>query len=141
MRVVQRGKFNTVVWEDGTTITVTLQGIVSKPPRDVDGKTYVSVFLDDASEDLIVVEQVDAVVRRHQPHLEYSPLTDGHLVLKIGSKALADPDLAVFDDVEIHASLGNFGSFGYCWIATNIFRAYPKCTTTSSSEADRQASR
>jgi hypothetical protein len=82
----------------------------------------VSVLCDDP-----FVHTVDEFIKQQQqPDIGYSPLRGHSLILKLGAFALVDPDLAVFDDVMVHAKLGNFGSFGYCWIATNIFRTPSK---------------
>ena len=90
--------------------------------------------------------QVDECVCAHQPDLQYSPVrADGCVVFKILKTALADADLKADDRVEVHAAFGNFGSFGYCWTVTNIFRAQGRWdsesapTTSSSSAADPPA--
>jgi hypothetical protein len=80
----------------------------------------VSVLCDDPR-----VLEVDAFIRTQQPDLEYSPLRGHVLILKIAPRnALVDPDLAVFDEVMVRAKLGNYGVFGYCWIATNVYRMH-----------------
>jgi hypothetical protein len=44
------------------------------------------------------------------------------MVLKILPKALVDPDLQNQDVVEFQAKLGNFGTFGYCWNVSAMYR-------------------
>ena len=120
----RRGKFKTLVHPDNSPVTLAFQTTVAAAPKIVSGKTYVSVCLDDRAADQALIYQVDAAIKEHQSDIEYSPILRGAkaLVVKVGSKALADPDLAVLDRVEVHMKLGNFGKFGYCWVASNIFR-------------------
>lgn len=118
MKVAPRGRYQTVVHDDNSPVTIVFATTISTAPRVRDSKTYVSVLCDDPR-----VVEVDTFIKQQQPNIEYSPLRGHSLILKLAPKALVDPDLAVFDEVMVHAKLGNFGSFGYCWIATNIFRA------------------
>lgn len=121
MKVAPRGRYQTVVHDDDSLITIDFTTSISCAPRQRDSKTYVSVLCDDPR-----VLEIDTFIKHQQPNIEYSPLRDHSLILKIAPKALMDPDLAVFDEVTVRAKLGNFGSFGYCWVATNIFRTPSK---------------
>lgn len=105
-------------------LDVIFETTLVKAPRISNGKMYatVAVNLDDEFQKLIV--EADREIKVHEPNLDYSPLfANGTLVVKIAPNALADTDLAEGDHVRIHMRLGNFGGFGYCWIASNIFRA------------------
>ena len=105
-------------------IDVVFETTLVKAPRISNGKMYatLAVNLDDTFQKIIV--EADREIKVHEPTLDYSPLfANGTLVIKIAPNALADPDLAEGDHVRVHMRLGNFGSFGYCWIASNMYRA------------------
>jgi hypothetical protein len=124
MKVSQRGRFRTLVHANNAPIDVIFETTLVKAPHISNGKMYatVSVDRDDAFQKIIV--EADMAIKVHEPTLDYSPLfANGTLVIKIAPNALADQDLAAEDRVRIHMRLGNFGGFGYCWIASNIFRA------------------
>jgi len=124
MKVVQRGRFRTLVSANNAPLDVVFETVLVKAPRISNGKTYatVAVDLDDAFQKIIV--EADTAIKVQEPTLDYSPLfANGTLVIKIAPNALADPDLTEGDHVRIHMRLGNFGSFGYCWVASNIYRA------------------
>lgn len=124
MKVASRGTFKTVVNDDNSSVVCVFRTSVSTAPRLRDGKTYVSVLVDKDDVSQSILFRVDDFIKLQVPNIEYSPLLLGSsaIVMKLAARALADPDLAVFDDVEVHAKLGNFGTFGYCWNVTNIFR-------------------
>lgn len=124
--VSKRGRFNTLVRQDGTTISAALPGCtVVAPPhvaQTVD-KTFMTVRLPQITvHDYALVRDVDAAIRRHAKDLDYSPLRGDTLVVKIPGKCLIDPNLRAGEIVDIDISLGNYGSFGYCWLANVVAR-------------------
>jgi hypothetical protein len=125
MKAATRGTLRTLVHEDNSPVTTVIRARVAQPPRDRGGKTYVTLIVN--RDEHALVYEVDTVIHTHQPKIEYSPVLSGgtRLVVKIARTALADPGIQQGDCVEAHLKLGNFGSFGYCWIASNIF----KCVT------------
>ncbi len=122
MKLAPRGRFKTLVQEDGSPVGTVLRTTVSRAPKVSGGKTYVILDVPEANRSHMAL--VDDCIKAYQPGLEYSPLlNDGMLlVAKIASNALADTNLESGDLVEAHMKLGNFGSFGYCWIVSNIFK-------------------
>lgn len=124
MKVVQRGRFRTLVHANNAPIDVIFETTLVKAPHISNGKMYATVAVDLDDEFQKVIVEADTAIKVHEPTLDYSPLfANGTLVIKIAPNALADPDLAEEDHVRIHMRLGNFGGFGYCWVASNIFRA------------------
>jgi hypothetical protein len=120
-----RGKLTTLVHRDGSPVVVTSTATIIDAPKVSNGKTYVTVSLKEAADDTKrFFADVDDCIKHHQPALEYSPLlAQGRLVvLKLLPKALVDPDLTNQEPIEFHAKLGNFGTFGYCWNVSAMYR-------------------
>jgi len=128
MKPAPRGRFKTLVHDDGSPVTLVFHGTISVSPRvTAGGKTYTTIIISPEHPEHQLIHTVDTVIRAYQPNIAYSPiLSQGRLlVVKIAATALADPDLVKGDRVEVHMKLGNYGAFGYCWVASNIFRATP----------------
>ena len=122
MKVETRGKFRTLVHDDGAPVTARCRATVHVAPRLSGGKTYATLALGGGCPP--VFGAVDAMIKELVPDLAYSPLLAGGrlLVIKIAPTALAE-EAGVGETVEVHLKLGNFGSFGYCWVASNFFKA------------------
>lgn len=131
MKRVQRGKFHTLVRHDDSTVHVVLATKLVKEPRLVSGKTYATIAISrDIAPDIY---EVDNSIKTYQPDIAYSPvLSNGRLlVIKLAPNALVDDALTSGEPVEAHLRLGNYGSFGYCWIATNLVRREVSTTPRS----------
>ena len=122
MKAEARGKFRTLVHDDGAPITARCRAVVHSPPKLSGGKMYATIALGGCDETFAAV---DRAIKQLVPRIDYSPLlASGRLlVVKIAGTALCDADLAAGDEVEVHMKLGNFGNFGYCWIASNFFKS------------------
>lgn len=119
MRASVRGRLHTLVEDDGGPVRIELQDAIVTGMSHKGGKTYVTLLCSDTK-----VLEVDRHVRSLRD-IESSPvLGDKFLVVKIGATTLWDRDLQVGQRVNVAATLGNFGSFGYCWVARSVVRPY-----------------
>lgn len=117
MRASVRGMFRTLVEDDGRPVHIELRDVTITGLSHKQGKTYVTLVCSDPK-----VLEVDTCIRSIQ-NIESSPvLGDRFLVVKIGAKALWDRDLQKGQKVDVAATLGNFGPFGYCWVAQSVIR-------------------
>lgn len=118
MRIQQRGRFKTVVLDDSSTIQYICRGIVQHIKDDI----YCHLRIE--SPDMIQkIEEIDGFIRKHQP-IPFSPWLQGAqtLVLKKAARCICpSPDTILGQEVEVDIRLGNFGSFGYCWLVHKIF--------------------
>jgi hypothetical protein len=117
MKVSPRGRFKTIVHDDGSPILISVTTKLLAVPQDRNSQKYARVQNGDP-----LFDRVDAEIRKAQPDIEFSPVTSSGVIVKIGPRGLIDPDLHTGDDVDVHARLGNFGKFGYCWVATHIIK-------------------
>jgi hypothetical protein len=141
MRVQRRGKFRTLVADDGSPVRAELYNcVVTRTSTGPSGKAYVTLDLTHArGAGRGVLTSVDARVRREAAP-EFSPLagdvttpgtTPATLVVKVPAggcvkyetrEGAADApfDLASGLAVDAVLKLGVFGSFGYCWIVERV---------------------
>jgi hypothetical protein len=117
MRIQQRGRFKTVVHDDSSTIQYICRGILQHIKDDI----YCHLRID-SPEMIQNIEEIDAFIRKHQP-LPFSPWLQGAqtLVLKKAARCVMCDDSVIGQEVEVDIRLGNFGSFGYCWLVHKIF--------------------
>lgn len=108
MKFQQRGRFTTVLHDDGRPIELVFRGTLLKQTHDA----YVHLSMPEDIES--TVHNVDETIRRHT-HLEYSPYLRGAHTLVTKKAPKCDPIPEDNAQVEVHIKLGNFGSFGYCW--------------------------
>lgn len=116
MRVQQRGKFKTVVHDDGSTIQLICQGTLQQKTDE----NYYHLLID--PQHVPRIEEIDAFIRTNQP-ISFSPWLQGaqSLVLKRYARCPLVNDDWVGKRVEVDIRLGNFGSFGYCWLVHKVF--------------------
>lgn len=136
MRVQRRGKFSTLVADDGSPVRAELYNcVVTRRSAGPSGKAYVTLDLTHArGAGRGVLAAVDARVRREAAP-EFSPLAgDQHtptLVVKVppggwvkyetrDGDADAPFELVPGLALDVVAKLGVFGSFGYCWIMERV---------------------
>jgi len=90
MKIAPRGKFKTLVHDDGAPVTFRGIAVVAKAPRLVQGKTYATLAIEDDDGD--VIGTVDREIRNAVvAGIEYSPLLHGKkrlVVVKVGANAL-----------------------------------------------------
>jgi hypothetical protein len=133
MRVVRRGKFDTLVNRNGTAVTAELyKCVLANDPHLSSGKTYATL-------DLTYARGAGLGVLQNVSHRidvlaapEFSPLRpDKTLVVKFPAGgatrhetrdgAAAAPFTPVAGQaVDVVLRLGAFGSFGYCWLVSRI---------------------
>lgn len=112
MRVQKRGRFSTLVHDDGSPVTYVFRTTYKKTTCSKD-TLYGHVHVHE--EMVHVIEDIDETIRT-VASIEYSPYLRGAKTLVVKKSPSCDPlpnDTDV--DVEITVKLGNFGSFGYCW--------------------------
>jgi hypothetical protein len=132
LRAVTRGRYQQI--EDSATGKAPQARLfgcqVLKPPREVSGKTYVTLDLEDAVGDLQVLDAVDGFVRS-QATAAYSPWGRGdrRLVAKVvAATAFEDAEgdpaapwaLLQNSTVDVVVRPGAFGDFGYCWLVARV---------------------
>lgn len=121
-RVAARGTMNTLVErESGAPVATSLRRVVViQPPHDSNGKTYMTVKVDPDDAGTRIVRDADAFIRRAVGDLDYDPILGDCLVVKIPKRCLIDDGIVARDTVDIDVTLGNFASFGYCWLASMV---------------------
>jgi len=121
-QVVARGRMRTLVdRETGAAVTASLRGVVViQPPHDSNGKTYMTVKVDADDPGVRIIRDADAAIRHTVGDLDYAPILGECLVVKIPRRCLIDDGIAAKDCVDIDVTLGNFASFGYCWLASMV---------------------
>lgn len=128
-REVTRGRLKQLETSGGQPVEAKLFGCaVVRPPYERGGKTYMELDLSRAVGDVDVVRKIDEHVRR-SANPSFSPLRDPRLIVKVprGAKyetvrgepgyafAIAESDL-----IDVVASPGAFGPFGYCMLARRL---------------------
>lgn len=119
--VARRGKFQTLVdAETGRPVTVFLSKCPVVTPPHVSAtvdKTFMTVRVQRTSEGSTLCA-VDQSIKQHvRGGIGYEPYSGDMLVVKIPQKCLIDVHIEKGDVVDMSLTLGNFGSFGYCWLA------------------------
>jgi hypothetical protein len=118
MRISARGKFRTLVHDDGQPVTASIDTTLVGDPALRNGKMYIRVPVKDP-----IFHQVDVEIRRAQPDMTFTPLAQNKLFVKFSvSSHLIDPSLRSGDPVHLDLRLGTFGPFGYCWIASAAYK-------------------
>ena len=124
-RTVRKGRFDTLVHANGMPISAALPGCtVITPPHvahTVD-KVFMTVRMPGTdTHDYAIIKKTDDAIRRLMGgQIDYSPVRGDTLVIKIPKKCLIDDGIRAGELVDIDVSLGNFGSFGYCWLANVV---------------------
>jgi hypothetical protein len=119
MRVQKRGRFSTLLNDDGTSIQHVFCTTLKKVTC---SKDTLYAHLDVPEDVCGFLEDVDASIRSVCA-IEYSPYLRGANTLVVKKSPTCDR-LPEGQDVpvEVEVRLGNFGKFGYCWTLVRCFQ-------------------
>lgn len=113
MRIQKRGRFSTLVHDDGSAIQRVFHTTYKKTT--CTGDTLYAHL--DVPEDIKgFLEDVDAAIR-NIAQVGFSPYLRGSNTLVVKKGPRCDPLPEGTDvKVDVEIKLGNFGAFGYCWV-------------------------